>query len=169
MPRIGGAEGARAAGWDGARSRYFRSHLLFPNLLCFPPLSQLTSCRVGRAPGESIGAQFPLRVHLLSSSRAISPTHTAASRFFVRPRVAPRTSPCACSRLFALAASVGRLGDAFPREATPYAGRSRRARRLDWKSAQTPKRRLNNYGAIHLFLAAFCLAVVNHYRYELKK
>ena len=145
MPRIGGAEGARVAGWDGARSRCFHSHLLFPNLLCFPPLSQLTSCRVGRAPGESIGAQFPLRTHLLLSSHVISPTHTAASRFFVRPRVAPRTSPCACSHLFALAASVGHLGDAFLREATPYAGRSRRARRLDWKSAQTPRRRLNNY------------------------
>jgi len=113
VPRIGGAEGARAAGWDGACSRCFRSHLLFPNLLCFPSLSQLTSCRVGRALGESIGAQFPLRAHLLSSSRAISPTHTAASRFFVRPRVAPRTSPCACSHLFALAASVGHLGDAL--------------------------------------------------------
>ena len=41
-------------------------------------------------------------------------------------------------------ASTRRLGDAFPRKATPYAGTAWRAGRLHWEVAWTPWRRLGD-------------------------
>ena len=106
------------------------------DLISFPPVSQLASCRVRRVSAESIGARFPLRAHL----PLVFPCDFTYARnylsFFLRARIAPHTSPYARSRLFALAASVRRLGDAFTCEAMSYTGRSRQARRLDWKIAQ---------------------------------
>jgi hypothetical protein len=86
------------------------------DLISFPPVSQLASCRVWRISAESIGARFPLRAHLpLVFPRDFTYARSYLS-FFLRARIALHTSPCAHSRLFALAASVRRLGDTIRRE-----------------------------------------------------
>jgi hypothetical protein len=90
-------------------------------------------------------------------SHVISPTRTTTFCFFFA-RTSLRTLLPAPAAAFSL---LRRLSDAFAHEATPYAGRSQRARRLDWKIAQTPRRRLGDALITLTLLVAF-LNVFGH-------
>jgi hypothetical protein len=92
-PRIGEAEGAGAAGWDGARSRCYRRHRshLFPSRLSIGELQGVADLRgkyrraisPARAPPSCFPARFHLRAQLpyIFSSRAHRPAH-----FSLRPQ-----------------------------------------------------------------------------------
>jgi len=118
------------------------------DLISFPPVSQLANCRVRRVSAESIGARFPLHAHL----PLVFPCDFTYARnylsFFLQ-RASLRTLLPTPAAAFSL---LRRLSDAL---ATPYTGRSRRARRLDWKIAQMPRRRLNNFDPISSFPKCF--------------
>ena len=139
-----------------------RGSLLFP-------LSSLSSCALQRwgKPVREYRRDFPRAAHSLPARC------TRSLPFPSRARIAPCFPPARARRrpFFPSARtrlSFGRspwrprrrLGDAFPREATPYAGKAWRAGRLNREVAWTPWRRLGDAVKTMILLLFFIMVNV---------
>jgi len=147
-------------GWPAARP------LLFP----LPSLSScaLQACSDGARLRGSIGAIS--RVQSSLPSPAPLPLPSRARRSLTLPACAKcllfplRAQGACCALAFPLRAdppwpwevalaSTRRLGNAFPRKATPYAGMAWQAGRLHWEIAWMPWRRLGD--AVKTMVSSF--------------